>query len=171
MGVIRIVIIGAEASGKTTLCEDLSNHYRIPFVPEYARTYLEENGSQYELDDLQFMAQGQLELEDIFEQELQILDTNLYVYKVWLEEKYQTTIEWIEEELNTRHYNHYLLCDFDIPYQEDKLREHPNSEDRQRLFNRYKTLLENDNRPFSIIFGDREDRLQKSISIIESIKK
>ena len=57
---IRVVVIGAESSGKTTLCEDLSKHYSIPFISEYARTYLEENGSEYELDDVQFMAQGQL---------------------------------------------------------------------------------------------------------------
>ena len=165
----RIVVIGAESSGKTTLCKDLAKHYNISFVPEYAVSYLEENGSDYELDDVQFMAQGQLETEDLFEGELQIIDTNLYVYKVWLEEKYQTVVDWLEEEIATRHYDHYLLCNFDIPYEKGVFREHPNKEDRLRLFSRYKNLLEIDSRSFSVISGSREERLQKSVSIIETL--
>ena len=168
---IRIVVIGAESSGKTTLCQDLSKHYKIPFIPEYARTYLEENGSAYDLDDVQLMAQGQLELEDCSELEFQVLDTNLYVYKVWLEEKYKLQIEWVEDEIASRNYDHYLLCDFDIPYQVEEFREHPNSDDRKRLFDKYKNLLENDTRSFSVISGLREERLEKSVSIIDSIKK
>lgn len=165
----KIVVIGVESSGKTTLCEDLSQHYAIPFVPEFARMYLEENGAEYTLDDVKKMAQGHLDLEDVFEQKLQIIDTNLYVYKIWIEEKYSTTIDWIEKELANRHYDHYLLCDFDIPYQKDKLREHPNYEDRKRLYEKYKMLLEADSRSYSIVSGSMQERLQKSISIIDSI--
>ena len=165
----KVVVIGAESSGKTTLCEDLSKHFAIPYIPEFSRTYMEENGSDYTLEDVEKMAQGQLDLEDVFEQDLQIIDTNLYVYKIWIEEKYNTTIDWIEQEIVNRHYDHYLLCDFDIPYQEDEFREHPNKEDRQRLFNRYKELLEHDGCSFTTVSGSREERLEKSARVIDEI--
>jgi HTH-type transcriptional regulator, transcriptional repressor of NAD biosynthesis genes len=35
----RIVLIGAESAGTTTLTRDLADHYRTCWVPEYGRTY------------------------------------------------------------------------------------------------------------------------------------
>lgn len=40
----RIVIYGPESTGKTTLANDLANHYKTEWVPEYAREYLQKNG-------------------------------------------------------------------------------------------------------------------------------
>ena len=60
----RIVLIGPESTGKTILCEQLAKHYHTVFVPEYARTYFEENNiDNYNTDDLEIIAKKQLELE------------------------------------------------------------------------------------------------------------
>jgi nicotinamide riboside kinase len=56
-----ITIVGPESSGKTTLARQLSNLYGSPWVPEFAREYLEGLGRSYTADDLEVIARGQLE--------------------------------------------------------------------------------------------------------------
>ena len=48
----KIVVIGPESSGKSTLCQDLSAYFKSSYLPEYARIYLENNGSQYTYQDV-----------------------------------------------------------------------------------------------------------------------
>ena len=40
----KIVVIGPESTGKSTLCEQLAQHYKTTWCPEYAREYLHQNG-------------------------------------------------------------------------------------------------------------------------------
>jgi HTH-type transcriptional repressor of NAD biosynthesis genes len=39
---IRIVVVGSESTGKTTLCQQLAEAYNTIWVPEYARSFCEE---------------------------------------------------------------------------------------------------------------------------------
>ena len=41
--VINVAVLGAESTGKTTLCRDLAEHFDTPWVSEYMRTYLQAN--------------------------------------------------------------------------------------------------------------------------------
>ena len=43
-GVRRIAVLGAESSGKSTLCEALARRYSTVWVPEYLREFVETNG-------------------------------------------------------------------------------------------------------------------------------
>lgn len=167
----KFVILGPESTGKTTLAEQLAEHYTTKFVPEFAREYLKDIGLDYTFEDVLNMAKAQLDLEQRFEADNLFIDTNLYVFKVWIEEKYQTKVDWIEQALKQQTYTHYLLCDIDIPWQGDNLREHPNPKDRERLFNRYHELLVQDGTDFSIISGLGDVRLKKSIDILDALIK
>jgi len=60
----KIVIIGPESTGKSSLCEGLAAHYQTSWVREYAREYLLANGMNYSFEDLTTIAKGQLALED-----------------------------------------------------------------------------------------------------------
>ena len=42
MKIKKIVAIGPESTGKSTLCAQLAEHYNSLWVPEYAREYLEK---------------------------------------------------------------------------------------------------------------------------------
>jgi nicotinamide riboside kinase len=66
----KIVIIGPESTGKSTLCEKLAAHYQTQWCPEFAREYLLEHGTGYSYDDLLIIAKGQLALEDRYSREL-----------------------------------------------------------------------------------------------------
>jgi len=41
----RILIVGAESTGKTTLCKKLSERFSTRYVPEFGRIYVEQKGS------------------------------------------------------------------------------------------------------------------------------
>jgi nicotinamide riboside kinase len=55
-----ITVVGPESSGKTTLARELASFYGCPWVPEFAREYLETLGRPYEQGDLEVIAKGQL---------------------------------------------------------------------------------------------------------------
>lgn len=152
----QIVITGPESSGKTTLAEYLSSEYKIPLVKEYAREYLEQLERDYTFEDVVLMAKEQLKQEQELANYFSICDTDLTVFYVWIKEKYNKEIDWINEHLVHAQNKIYLLCDIDIPWEEDGLREHPSIEDRKRLFKEYKQLLEFYNLTYYVISGDKK---------------
>ena len=48
----KVVVIGPESTGKSTLCQLLAAHYHTIWCAEYAREYLLNNGTDYTFDDL-----------------------------------------------------------------------------------------------------------------------
>ena len=68
----KIVVIGPESSGKTTLCEKLANHYNAQWVREFARQYLTERKGAYLLEDLDQIAKGQIQQEELAIQKIKI---------------------------------------------------------------------------------------------------
>lgn len=60
----KIVILGPESTGKSTLCQQLAAHYNTVWCAEYAREYLLKNGTEYSFNDLLTIAKGQLALEE-----------------------------------------------------------------------------------------------------------
>ena len=56
-----VVITGAESTGKSKLAELLADKYNVPFIPEYARMYIENLGRKYEYSDVEIIAKKQIE--------------------------------------------------------------------------------------------------------------
>ena len=56
-----IVITGAESTGKSTLTEQLANHFKVPFIPEIAREYIEKLDRKYNYNDVEQIARLQVE--------------------------------------------------------------------------------------------------------------
>src|SRR3954447_9607488 len=67
----KVVVIGPESTGKSTLCQLLAAHYGTIWCAEYAREYLLNNGTDYTYDDLLTIARGQLLLQDAAERTIE----------------------------------------------------------------------------------------------------
>jgi NadR type nicotinamide-nucleotide adenylyltransferase len=174
----EIVIIGPESTGKSTLCKQLAEHFNTIWCPEYAREYLHQNGVKYSYADLAKIAEGQLIMEDYCVEEansklktqnskLVFIDTNMYVMKVWYEYVFGRCEYFVLDEIAARNYDLYLLCNIDLPWAFDEMREYPEEAPRMELYNIYKDLLINQTTPWVEISGNYKERLQKAINTIE----
>lgn len=164
---IKIAVTGPESTGKSWLSEQLATHYKTVWVKEYAREYLAEKIS-YQADDVVQIAlmQRQNELEKAKQaKQLLICDTDMLVCKVWLEIVFHQTHESIEQLVKSNAYDFTLLCDIDLPWQPDPLREHPNR--REEIFNRYLYWLQTMKQPFSIVNGEGQNRLENAIKCLD----
>jgi NadR type nicotinamide-nucleotide adenylyltransferase len=180
----KIVVIGPESTGKSTLCKQLAQHYETMWCPEFAREYLLTNGTNYEFDDLLTIAKGQLALEDEYSRKLEInslpmleagghlplfIDTDMYVMKVWCEFVFNKCHSFILDEIGKREYDLYLLCNIDLPWVADELREYPDLHTRKKLYQTYKDIMVNQLVPWVEIGGDTDERLAKAIEAANNI--
>jgi NadR type nicotinamide-nucleotide adenylyltransferase len=62
--VVRVAILGAESSGKSTLAAALASHYGTLWVPEYLREFVETQGRVPDEGDQYGIARTQQERED-----------------------------------------------------------------------------------------------------------
>lgn len=169
---LNIVITGPESTGKTHLAKQLAKRYNTLWSPEYARSYLNTLKNPYKEDDIITIAKGQLaqHKEDLKKVDnLLFSDTGLVVLKIWSDYKYGRCNPWIIEELSKETHTFYLLCQPDIPWVADPLRENPN--DRHQLFSLFKTTLQGHNLPFAEVYGEGDIRLKKAIEIIDDYYK
>jgi len=179
----KIVVIGPESTGKSTLCEQLALHYNTVWVKEYAREYLLKNGTDYTFENLLDIAKGQVDEEELgirnweraHKSEIAnpisaiFLDTDMYVMKVWCEFVFEKCHHWILNRIVERKYDLYLLCNIDLPWVKDELREYPDLVTREKLYHHYKDIMVNQNVPWVDISGGYEERLQKAIAAINNI--
>jgi NadR type nicotinamide-nucleotide adenylyltransferase len=171
----RIVIIGPESTGKSTLCQQLADHFQTVWCPEYAREYLVKNGVNYTYKDLTAIAKGQLQLQDMTEAKAQnnlyFIDTDLYVMKVWHEVAFADCPTWILKTIAQTDCDLYLLCNTDLPWTKDELREYPDLRTRQQLFSMYKDIVINSRVPWAIVSGTNDERFQTAINAVHHLLK
>ena len=149
---LRIAFTGPESSGKTTLAAWLSSFLELPFIEEYARTFLADQ-IDYKPEDLDFMAKKQVEL---WPKGGLIADTEMHVFQIWSSVKYAQVSPSITLLLKAQQFDHYFLCAPDIPWEADPLRENPLY--RDMLFGLNREQLEKYGRNMTILTGNLENR-------------
>lgn len=167
---ISIAIVGPESTGKSTLAKALADHFKAICVPEYSREFLNKLDRPYQQQDLLEIAKGQLlsaENEKSKSNRILILDTDLFVIKVWSEFKYGECDPQILKMLKDNQADFYILTAADIPYEYDPLRENP--DDREELFEIYHQELVKAKVKFSVLKGTSDERLHTAIQAINEI--
>lgn len=87
----RVAVIGAESTGKSTLCAQLAAHYQTLHVPEYARTLAESRRGELDAEALVVAARGQLASEDALARSanrILFCDTEVRTAALWAERLY-----------------------------------------------------------------------------------
>ena len=133
---MRIGIIGPESTGKTTLARHLAGRCRGTWVPEYARTYVEQLDHPYTRQDVEAIARYQVkQLQADYGTEDVFFDTELIITRVWFLHKQWDCPEWVDDAIEQYAMDHYLLLYPDIAWQDDPVRE--NGDIREELFQQY----------------------------------
>ena len=180
----KVVVIGPESTGKSTLSKQLALHFNTLWCPEYAREYLLKNGTNYTFDDLLTIAKGQLALEADYtnkaikhwnengrpaEMPILFVDTDMYVMKVWCEYVFEKCHHFILDKIVESRTDLYLLANIDLPWVKDELREYPDLKSREELYHIYKDILINQPVPWVSVSGLHEERLKTATEAVKKI--
>ncbi|MDA9338301.1 ATP-binding protein [Flavobacteriaceae bacterium] len=175
INLVKIVLFGPESTGKTTLSIQLAKHYNTVWVQEYARPYLQKVWNQErrtcQQKDILPIAFGQIALENRLAKradKVLICDTDLLETKVYSSAYYGGFVDPILEKAATENtYNLYLLTYIDTPWEADDLRDRP--EQRSEMFEAFQKALDEHDRPYLLLKGDKESRLKKAVEAIDAI--
>lgn len=160
----RILFLGGESSGKTTLCRELSSKTGYSWVEEYGRTLYEELNGFLQYSDFIDIAEKQIHLE---------LTTAKYSDKMLFCDTNVTTTYWYCKNLcgtiphrlskllgDTKDlYNSVFVCDPNIDFYQDGTRQ--DSAFRQKAHEFYLDFLKNNNISYEIVYGSLESRINQ----------
>ncbi len=149
---MRVGIIGPESTGKSSLARYLAKRYNGIYVPEYARTYVEQKGTtDVTYDELCSIARHQIEEMETITSHLCFFDTELIVTKVWFDYAFGRVPEWLNENIHRYPMDVYLLTYPDLPWVPDPARLNGSDAIRLELFHRYEAEIQALDIPYYII--------------------
>ncbi len=163
----RIVLTGPESTGKTTMAQKLAEHFKTVWVEEYGRDYFVQKDGKLIIEDIEKIAQGQIELEEktaVKANKLLFCDTDLIVTQIWSEIYFKSCPQTVIDKSFESKHHLYLLMDIDIPWHDDGTREFPHL--RQWHFDRIKKELDARKLPYIVISGENGKRFLNAVDAI-----
>ena len=170
----RVVVTGSECTGKTTLAGDLARQFGTVCVAEYAREYLDRKvattGLPLDERDVEPIARGQIAAEDrgaATAKGLLVLDTDLVSTTVYARHYYGACPAWIDQAARDRRGDLYLLCDIDVPWVADSVRDRPHH--REHIHALFVEALNTLGAPYVLIRGSWAARLTTAIAAVSEL--
>jgi NadR type nicotinamide-nucleotide adenylyltransferase len=155
----RVSVFGPESTGKSTLAVELARAFDTIHVEEFARGYLESRGGVLTRSEMDVIGEGQIAIEDAVAGDCNrvlVCDTDPLATVVWCEVMYGEAPAWLREKAFARRYALTLLCDVDLPWENDLVRYLPH--DRPRFFAHCEAALRAAGRRVAIVRGAGEAR-------------
>ncbi len=169
----RVVIIGAESTGTTTLSIALAEHYQTTWVPEFGRFYTEARRPRGELwrsDEFTFVAVEQARLEDAMARlanQVLICDTDPFATTIWHERYLGAPSSAVQAVAAGRRYDLYILTNTDIPFVQDGIRDGEHL--RQWMHDRFRDELTRMGTPMIVVSGSHAKRLAEAVARIDAL--
>ncbi|MFT3699264.1 MAG: AAA family ATPase [Kofleriaceae bacterium] len=160
----RVAVIGAESTGKSTLCAQLAAHFQTIHVPEYARTLAEARRGELDADALLIAARGQLASEDALARSanrLLFCDTDVRTVARWAERLYGNAA--LHPSAETRPYDLVLATSLDEPFVGRPERDQPEARAA------FHTRVQEGHSRVVRLAGDRANRLEMAIMEVENL--
>jgi HTH-type transcriptional regulator, transcriptional repressor of NAD biosynthesis genes len=169
---LRVVVVGAESTGTTTLAEALAAHYNTAWVPEYGRAYSETkllgaNPTLWSSDEFIHIAREQRRQEDAAARHanrILVCDTDAFATTIWHERYLGTADEALEAIARSRQPDLYIVTNVDIPFVQDGTRDGEHI--REWMHRRFLQALEGWERPFLVVSGSPHARVTASVEAI-----
>jgi nicotinamide riboside kinase len=181
--VLRIAIVGAECSGKTSLAQSLadtfSKEYPSVYVPEYLRLFVDQKNRTPRPDEQVGIAMEQQSLErtlanDLIKQHsnpefvLLFCDTTPLMTCIYSEVVFGGTNPELFKIAQAHDYDLTIFTQIDFPWQEDGLqRDGPVAQTKVHF--RVKARLEELQIPYESAFGHPELRLKKTQDSVRAL--
>jgi HTH-type transcriptional regulator, transcriptional repressor of NAD biosynthesis genes len=160
---VRICVTGPESTGKTTLARRIAASLDTEWVPEASRAYAERVGRPLDASDVSPIAREHIAMADERAgvardrgASVLVLDTDLLSTVIYSGYYYGKVPAWIVAAERARRADLYLLCDVDVPWIADGIRDRPT--ERGAMFARFRDALATRGADFVVIRGDWEAR-------------
>ena len=137
---LRVVLYGAESTGKSTLAERLATGLGAPWSREYVREYWDAHAGVVTAASLDAIARGQVAGEDAAAERARkdgarvvLHDTDLLTCMIWDDLLFPGACpDWARDEAarRARTTDLYLFCDTDLPWAPDPQRCFPDEAGR-----------------------------------------
>ncbi|OGD83195.1 hypothetical protein A2572_01925 [Candidatus Collierbacteria bacterium RIFOXYD1_FULL_40_9] len=171
----RIVIVGAESTGTTTLTQDLARQYKTAWVPEYGRAYYEGKMTSPTLNNWQtsefvHIASIQNQIENSLSKhanKVVFCDTNAFATEIWHERYVGFMSNAVKKVSQKALVDLYIVTDTDIPFVQDGTRD--GQHQRQHMHNRFIEELNKRKLPYIVVSGPRKNRLKQAMSLIDPL--
>jgi HTH-type transcriptional regulator, transcriptional repressor of NAD biosynthesis genes len=171
---VRVCVVGAESTGKTTLVRALAKAHRTNEVGEYGRDYTiakKDAGTndRWTTEDFIRIAKEQQRLEDVAavgSGPLFFCDTDAMTTALW-HERYQGSPSEVVDALGrARTYDLFVLCDIDIPWERDEIR--LGADTRTAMHARFVDVLTHERaEPWVLVSGSVDERMSTVAETID----
>lgn len=165
----RLVVSGSESTGKTRLAEQVAAHYGVPWIPEFARDYAEQKSAMLSVADVTPIARGQIARENdalLGASGIIVLDTDLVSTVVYSQQYYGNVPAWIPLAAQQRLADLYLVCDIDLPWVADTVRDAQHQ--RRQMHDAFIQHLTRFGATYHVVSGTSAARLAGAIAFIDS---
>ncbi len=166
---IKVVILGTESTGKTTLTEKLAKHFNCSLVLEAAREII-ANSNNFSFYDLHFVAtEHARRIEEIIlaDSPLVIIDTDIHTTKSYSRFIFEKDLEVSTDIYNSNRADIYLYLNNDVEYLQDGTRL---SEGVRNLLDlSHRQVLRDHNIDIIEINGNWKQRFEKAVEQIKII--
>lgn len=169
----RVVVLGAESTGSTTLAQGLAEALGTLWVPEYGRELSETRDggltTPWRSDEFDLVVDRQLALEDTALRRIPtpilICDTDILATAIWHERYVGQPAPRIVARALARPPDLYLLTGDDIPFVQDGLRDGEHL--RSAMQDRFREILAAQPVPWVELRGNRHERLAAALPLID----
>lgn len=165
---LRIVIVGAESTGTTTLARDLAEALHVPWVPEVGRYYTESIlTTDYKWHDEDFYRIGHLQ--QSYENELAarsngviVCDTNAVATELWQRRYMGRTTTEMRQIATKDKVDLYIITGDEIPFVQDGIRDGEHL--RHRMHRWFVSHVKKTGVPYKVVTGSRKERLASAVA-------
>jgi len=166
----HVVVTGSECTGKSTLARQLADRYSTECVPEFVRQFARTMGGRLQFSDHGPIARGQIGLEDEYcarAKKLLVHDTDLLSTVVYCRHYFGRCPEWIEAAAADRRADLYIVCDIDVPWVADGMRDR--AERREEMHQLFVDAANEFSLPWYIVSGAEAARLDRASELVKTI--
>ena len=169
-GPIRIAILGAESSGKSTLAEALARHYQTNWVEEYLREFVETFGRVPLEHEQILIARTQVERESIALKQSQrylFCDTTPIMTEIYSRYCFGRPDPEVRAIAQSHRYDMTLVSAPDTPWVADGL-QRVSDQVRQDIHQEVLLTLHHMHIPFTLITGPLTQRLEQVAALLQN---
>lgn len=172
---VRIVIVGAESTGTTTLSRDLAEALTAPWVPEIGRYYTESIlTTKYEWRDEDFYRIGKLQQQ--YENEVAsrsdgivVCDTNSVATELWQRRYMGHTTAAMKRIAGQDKADLYIITGDEIPFVQDGIRDGEHL--RHKMHKWFLAHIKKTGIPYVVVRGTRSERLGAALEAAQATIK